>query len=708
MSKKIIKQLKSIKGNNLYILLGFVLAALSVTLIYNHLAEKEITSRIQNFLSTSSKDNDRKIETSLHDYLYDNLEQYLRSSSFSLFFEKKDNDPDFFKSIRLSLIDSIKLNEYVSNLILFRDEDNAVVSAKDNGYSLESLTSNYDSIKSILEMGEISKPCFFITADKTITYIYPVLNPNKWKEGPYLGFAVLCLNNADKFFHSNVTGYNPEGTFLILHDDKVPYAEGSNTLSDELVLNMINNGTEKKIVKKKLSSLTYNYYFTTSSEGDLIYLYYEPAASFLRRLTYNKNYLISYLLSMLVVILSFLLRLIILRKNRQISLNRKQISAQYADELMKANHPTGAALVIQKYLSLEKQYPYYSVLIMEPDIIYLSDLTEKQKTFLYEEFREVAKKLFNSSTLPNLVSLQLKGYISCIVNYDENFNFKELTGLLSEEIKKYTKCTFNLFYSGPFTDANAASEAYKRLIELMKYSFIYNYSNIFSLEELEEIENNPKAIEPKAIEIVTGYLNNLSQDNLIEYLNKTITSIRSNGYSHSQTADYFNLVFCALKDFFIKKEFRYELDNIPITEQLGRFNTLEECITFIESSVNAYKNALFSASTPANRRNMENILQFINNNIEKVTLSSAAEEFHVTSAHLSRLFKDNMGINFSDYVSDIKLIKASELMKENTDLSIVDIANKLGYNTPSYFSSKFRDKFGVTPGMYKKAVTENK
>jgi len=67
-----------------------------------------------------------------------------------------------------------------------------------------------------------------------------------------------------------------------------------------------------------------------------------------------------------------------------------------------------------------------------------------------------------------------------------------------------------------------------------------------------------------------------------------------------------------------------------------------------------------------------------------------------------------VGINFSDYVTEKKLIKASELLKDNTDLSIIDIANKLGYNTPSYFSSKFKDRFGVTPGIYKKAVMENK
>lgn len=105
---------------------------------------------------------------------------------------------------------------------------------------------------------------------------------------------------------------------------------------------------------------------------------------------------------------------------------------------------------------------------------------------------------------------------------------------------------------------------------------------------------------------------------------------------------------------------------------------------------------------------MESILKYIDDNIEEVTLSAVADEFHITSAHLSRIFKDNVGINFSEHVTEKKLIKATEYIKENTNLSIVDIANKLGYNTPSYFSSKFKDRFGVTPGAYKKNILRNK
>ncbi len=703
-----LKKIKNPKINNLIMTLGFLTAVAAITLLFGYLAEREINSGIQSFVAGSCEANDAKIENHLHNYLYNNLEKYLRASSFSLFYEKKENTSDFFTSIRLSLIDSIKLNDYISNIILYRVGDNAVVSARHNGYSMESLTTNFDHIKSLLTMGNITKPSFYITADKDIAYVYPVLNPNKWQEGSYLGFALLYLSNPDKFFHSGVTDYNPAGTFLILHGSRVSYVEGANTLSDELVLDMVRNSPDKKIRKKKLPSLTYTYYYIPSSRGDLVYLYYEPAVSFAGRLTYNKSYFISYVLSFIIVILTFLLKLILLFKNRQININRKQISAQYADELMKTNHPKGAALVIQKYLSLEKQFPYYSVLIIEPDIIYLSDLSEKQKTFLYEEFREVAKKLFNPLTLPNLISLQLKGYISCIVNYNDSYNFKELTFQLSEDLKKYTKCTFNLFYAGPFTDAEHASDAYKRLIDLMKYSFIYNYSNIFSLEELEKREDNPRAVDLKVIETVTGYLNELNPEHLTGYLNKTLAVIRSSGYSYSQATDFFNLVFSAIKDYFIKKPVNYELSNVPITEQLNRFKNLEECISFIETCVNTYKNGIFSGSTATSKKNIENILQYIDRNIKNVTLSSTAEEFHITPAHLSRLFKDNVGINFSDYVTEKKLIKASELLKDNTDLSIIDIANKLGYNTPSYFSSKFKDRFGVTPGIYKKAVMENK
>ncbi len=700
---------RKFRAKVVFIISGFFMAFLVTSLGFDYSIKKDMNENLDRFMSESRQVNDDLIEEKLYDYLYGNLEKYLRSTSYSLFFEKSDSSNDFFSSVRISIIDSIRHSSYISDLFLYRVEDDAVVSAGNNSYSLERLTTGYNDIKSIVSMGSISKPFFYITAENTAIYVYPIINGNWVKDTAYRGFAGLYLADASSFFKSQVSHYNPSGTFIILCGNTVLSAEGANTLSDEILLDMLRSSPEDHVIKKKISSQRYSYYYKSSGGNNLVYLYYEPTPTSVYGLTSNSSYLVPYAFIMVTISLICILSYILLNHRRQMHRSKEQITAKYADELMKSNPPTGIELVIEHFSSQETPFRFFSVLIIEPDCAYLSELTDKQKTLLCETLRETSKILFRTLGLPHSVTLHKKDCVSCLINHDEKHGIKDLALQLFEEVQKYNKFLFNIYYTSPYPRVENVSEPYKRLAHLMKYAFIYNYSNRFSLEELEKLESNDCVIESRVIETVTGYLNDLCPDsqNLVHYLNRTLAQIRNCGYAYRQTIDFFNLVFYAIKEAFDEKALAFELGGVPLTGQLSRFKSLEECVCFIEACMLEYRERILANSTTIQRKNMNHILKFIEQNIENVTLSSAAEHFHITSAHLSRVFKDNVGINFSEYVSEQKLIRAAEWLKENTSLSIIDIASRLGYNTPSYFSAKFRERFGVTPGTYKKAILTN-
>ena len=60
-------------------------------------------------------------------------------------------------------------------------------------------------------------------------------------------------------------------------------------------------------------------------------------------------------------------------------------------------------------------------------------------------------------------------------------------------------------------------------------------------------------------------------------------------------------------------------------------------------------------------------------------------------ALFGRLFKKEMGKTFSDYVADFKMTVAKELL-ENTDLSVTDISNDLGFSDSGYFIKIFKKR----------------
>ena len=65
---------------------------------------------------------------------------------------------------------------------------------------------------------------------------------------------------------------------------------------------------------------------------------------------------------------------------------------------------------------------------------------------------------------------------------------------------------------------------------------------------------------------------------------------------------------------------------------------------------------------------------------------------------MSYLFKKEMGENFSDYVWNLRLGKAKELLL-NTDMSIDDISLAVGYVNTSSFRRKFKQATGMTPSQ---------
>ena len=69
--------------------------------------------------------------------------------------------------------------------------------------------------------------------------------------------------------------------------------------------------------------------------------------------------------------------------------------------------------------------------------------------------------------------------------------------------------------------------------------------------------------------------------------------------------------------------------------------------------------------------------------------------------YLSVLFKRSTGVNFNDYLTDIRIAKAKSMLKD-TNESIAAIAEQVGYANAKYFSQLFSKVVGINPTVYRK------
>lgn len=78
-----------------------------------------------------------------------------------------------------------------------------------------------------------------------------------------------------------------------------------------------------------------------------------------------------------------------------------------------------------------------------------------------------------------------------------------------------------------------------------------------------------------------------------------------------------------------------------------------------------------------------------------------ATRVNLSSSRLGHLFKLQMGIDLSHFLSNGRLEKAAELLQQ-TELSIKEIAIRVGYHHASSFDRGFQHKFGVPPADFRR------
>lgn len=85
----------------------------------------------------------------------------------------------------------------------------------------------------------------------------------------------------------------------------------------------------------------------------------------------------------------------------------------------------------------------------------------------------------------------------------------------------------------------------------------------------------------------------------------------------------------------------------------------------------------------------------------RLSLNALADKLSLSPAYLSRLIADEVNCSFPDFVNLLRLEQAQMLLVTELGLDIREIAEKVGYNSSTYFTTQFKKRFGVTPSKWR-------
>ncbi len=131
-----------------------------------------------------------------------------------------------------------------------------------------------------------------------------------------------------------------------------------------------------------------------------------------------------------------------------------------------------------------------------------------------------------------------------------------------------------------------------------------------------------------------------------------------------------------------------------VAELLGMLKTHYRAVDIVQQPREATMRRLF--------RILERIEQRWN---EDLSLSMIAEEEYLSVSYLSRFFQKNLHMSFSQYLKELRLSHAAQMLIKNT-ASVTRIAYDCGFHAPSVFIEAFKQQYGETPGQFRQQKQE--
>ncbi|RBP66656.1 AraC family transcriptional regulator [Alkalibaculum bacchi] len=137
-------------------------------------------------------------------------------------------------------------------------------------------------------------------------------------------------------------------------------------------------------------------------------------------------------------------------------------------------------------------------------------------------------------------------------------------------------------------------------------------------------------------------------------------------------------------------------------KDVGCYETKEEIDLAAIKTFDLFLQAIKNNSNASNRLAIRGIKDYILENYqENLSLEEICDAVFLSPNYASKIFKDDQGMTIMEYVTKVKLEEAKRLLRI-PGISVEDIAEKLGYSDPSYFTKVFRRKIGITPTQYRK------
>lgn len=244
-------------------------------------------------------------------------------------------------------------------------------------------------------------------------------------------------------------------------------------------------------------------------------------------------------------------------------------------------------------------------------------------------------------------------------------------------------------------------ESYRQAQLACEHCAFYLRDEILKYEEMQLIYSYPVEVESKLLSKITIAAEDGKEsveDIVDSYFDKVIEEANLSAEDIKSICDSI-LISC------IKKLHTLDEEATPLQQWLKKeqdFQNINDVKRNLILKIKEMEDVLKKDKTNKNRILIENVKKYISENLsENLSLETVSKKFYFSSRYFAHLFKEYSGINYIDYINDIRMKEAQRCLV-NTSMSIHEIAKRVGYEDQGHFCRNFKKFTGKNPSEYRK------
>jgi len=252
-------------------------------------------------------------------------------------------------------------------------------------------------------------------------------------------------------------------------------------------------------------------------------------------------------------------------------------------------------------------------------------------------------------------------------------------------------------------DIMEAASSYKGALNALDYQKVLGSAQIVFIDEIR----SRKTISPEGFNALTGRLLDQLKSGSSEGTKKALDEIFAYMEEHYLTineASYYFIRLHSVLLYFLQEMELFRSDESVFSNRPHSFHSLNDAHNFFESMIEAIEERIHERRQDLLLSRLDKARKIIAERYAdpQFSLTQMCEELFLSSSQFSVLFKEGTGRTFIEYLTAFRINEAKKLLK-TTDLKSYEVAEKVGYTDPRYFSLIFRKQTNMTPIEFRRS-----